>query len=209
MVSTGINKDSNPVQALLELIINVGINGLGLLPSAEKVAADYLRKSVNVEEAINSLIAWRTSYTFGTGFITGLGGIATMPITIPASLCASYVLGANTAAAIACLRGYNVRSDQVQTMVLLCLVGNAGEKILKEVGIRIGEKLCQNLIKQIPGRVLIEINKRVGFRLITKAGQTGAINLTKMIPLVGGIVGGSLDSLFVNSSGQVAKKYFA
>ncbi|ABA23523.1 conserved hypothetical protein [Trichormus variabilis ATCC 29413] len=200
--------NKNPIKATLEWIANAGINGLGVLPPAKKVAADYLSKATSVEDAIKSIIAWRTTYAAGTGFITGLGGIAAMPITIPAGLAASYAIGANTAAAIAHLRGYDIHSEQVRTMVLLCLIGEAGEEILKTAGITIGTKVCQNLIKQIPGKVLIEINKKVGFRLITKAGEKGVINIMKMLPLVGGVVGGTFDGVFVNSCGKTAKKVF-
>ena len=199
-------KRDNLVQSTLEWIADVGIKGMGVLPSAEAVAADHLSKTASVEDAINSVIAWRTAYAAGTGFTSGLGGIATMPMTIPAGLAASYALGANTAAAVAHLRGYNVHSDQVRTMVLLCLIGETGESILKTAGITVGTKLCQNVIKQIPGKVLIEINKKIGFRLITKAGEKGVVNLMKMVPLVGGVVGGTFDSVFVNSCGKTAKR---
>ena len=202
------DSSSNLVQTTLEWVADAGISGLGVLRSAEEVAANHLRKGASVEDVINSAIAWRTTHAAGTGFVTGLGGIAAMPVTIPAGLAASYALGANTAAAVAYLRGYEIHSEQVRTMILLCLIGEAGEEILKVAGITIGTKLCQNLVKQIPGKVLIEINKKIGFRLITKAGEKGAINLMKMVPLVGGVVGGTFDGLFVNSCGKMAKKVF-
>ena len=209
MVSSSAgDENSNLIRSTLEWIADAGINGLGVLPSAEQVATDHLSKVASVEDAINSVIAWRTTYAAGTGFITGLGGIAAMPITIPAGLAASYALGANTAAAVAHLRGYDIYCEQVRTMVLLCLIGEAGEEILKTAGITIGTKVCQNLIKQIPGRVLIEINKKIGFRLITKAGEKGVVNLMKMVPLVGGVVGGTFDGIFVNSCGKTVKTVF-
>ena len=208
MATTG-NADSNLVQTTLEWIADAGINGLGILPSAEEVAKDHLNDAASVEDAINSIIAWRTTYAVGTGFLTGLGGIAAMPITIPSGLAASYAISANTAAAIAYLRGYDIHSDQVRTTILLCLLGEAGEEILKTAGIAIGTKVFQNLIKQIPGKVLIEINKKIGFRLITKAGEKGVINLMKLVPLVGGIVGGTFDGMFVNTCGKTANKIFS
>ena len=207
MVATNIGNDnSNQILKTLQWIADAGINGLGVLPSAEQVAKDHSSKAASVEDAINSVIAWRTTYAAGTGFIAGLGGVAAMPITIPTGLAASYALAANTAAAIAHLRGYDIHSEQVRTIILLCLVGEAGEEILKSAGIVIGTKVCQNLIKQIPGKVLIEINKKIRFKLITKAGEKGAVNLMKIVPLVGGVVGGTFDSIFVNSCGKTAKK---
>lgn len=209
MVSaTSGDDNSSLIQTTLEWIANAGINGLGVLPSAKQVAEEHLSRAASVEDAINSIIAWRTTHAASTGFITGLGGIAAMPVTIPAGLLASYALGANTAAAVAYLRGYDIHSEQVRTMVLLCLIGKAGEEILKNAGIAIGTKVGQNLVKRIPGRVLIEINKKIGFRLITKAGEKGVVNVMKMLPLVGGVVGGTFDGIFVNSCGKTAKTVF-
>jgi hypothetical protein len=200
--------DDNFIKAILEWIADAGINGLWMLPSAEKAAEDHLKNAASVEDAINSVIAWRTTYAAGAGFVTGVGGIAAMPVTIPAGLAASYAFGANTVATIAYLRGYDIRSEQVRTSILLCLIGEAGEEILKTAGITISTKISQNIIKQIPGKVLIEINKKIGFRLITKAGEKGVINLMKLVPLVGGVVGGTFDGMFVNTCGQTAKNVF-
>jgi len=201
--------DNDPIRKLLVWIVNVGINGFGVLPSARDVAEDHLRTcKCNREEAVNSIIAWRTAYAAGTGFVTGLGGLATLPIAIPASLASSYALGANTAAAIAITRGYDIESDQVRTFILLSLLGDSGLEVLKTVGINLGTKVTKTLISQIPGKLLIEINKKVGFRLITKAGEKGVVNLMKLVPLVGGVVGAGFDSTFVNKCGKAAKNIF-
>lgn len=206
--SSSSNQDDSPQAKLLRWIIDVGINGFGILPSAEQIAADYRSQEKSVEDAIDSLILWRTTQAAGTGFLTGLGGIVTLPIAIPASMAVTYALGANTAAAIAHLRGYDIHSDQVRTTILLCLLGEAGEVILRNAGIQIGNKMFKNLISQIPGKVFIEINKKVGFRLVTKAGEKGIINLMKLVPIAGGVVGAGFDGWFVNTCGNTAKKIF-
>lgn len=200
--------DDSFIDKLLNWIIDVGINGFGFLPPATKVAEDHLRSCKTPEEAVDSVIAGRTALAAGTGFLTGLGGIATLPVTIPASLASSYALGANTAAAIAIIRGYDINSDQVRTFILLSLIGEAGLEVLRAVGVNAGSKIAKNLIGQIPGKVLIEINKKVGFRLVTKAGEKGVVNLMKLVPLVGGIVGAGFDSAFVNQCGKTAKQLF-
>jgi hypothetical protein len=146
------------------------------------------------EERIESLINWETTKNFTTGFITGLGGILILPVAIPAGFGASWIVQARMSAAIAKIAGYNLQSDRVRTFVVACLVGDALKDIAKGAGIQIGKGLTKSLINQIPGKVLIEINKKVGFRLITKAGQRGAVNLMKGVPFVGGVVGGAFDA---------------
>ena len=112
-------------------------------------------------------------------------------------------------AAIARVAGYNLKSDRVGPFVVACLVGDALKDIAKGAGIQIGKGLTKSLINQIPGKVLIEINKRVGFRLITKAGQRGAVNLIKGVPFVGGVVGGAFDAGVCRVVGKNAKRLFS
>jgi hypothetical protein len=207
--SSSGNNDKSLIQKTLDWIVDAGINGWGMLPPAEKVASDHLKSAGgNVEEAINSIIAWRTAYSASTGFATGLGGIITMPLTIPAGLAAAYAVGANAAAAIAYLRGYDLQSEQVKTFILVSLLGNSAAGMLGEVGIQIGSKVLKNVIKQIPGKVFIEINKKVGFRLVTKAGEKGVVNLMKVVPICGAVIGGTFDGMFVNACGHAAKSVF-
>ncbi|NJO48483.1 MAG: EcsC family protein [Leptolyngbyaceae cyanobacterium RM2_2_4] len=203
------DEKENLVDKVVNWIVDVGIKGIGTLPSAEKVAADHLSKCANAEEAIDSIIKWRTAYAGGTGFVTGLGGIVALPLTLPVGLAASYALGANLSAAIAYLRGYDIHSDQVRTMILMCLVGEIGEELLKGTGIAVGTKLTRHLIlHKIPKSALSAINKRVGFKLLTKTSEKGAVRLIRIVPIVGGIIGGAVDGVFVNTCGKVAKKYF-
>jgi hypothetical protein len=53
-----------------------------------------------------------------------------------------------------------------------------------------------------------KINQTVGFRLVTKFGEKGLLNLGKMIPFVGGIVGGGLDASSTLVIGTVARRMF-
>ena len=44
--------------------------------------------------------------------------------------------------------------------------------------------------------------------MLTKFGQTGAINLGKAVPLVGGVIGGAFDGTTTYAIGRVAKRVF-
>jgi hypothetical protein len=202
------HSNESAIQSALNWIIEAGVNGFGVLPGARKVAEDHFRRADDPETAIESIIGWRTAYAAGSGFVTGVGGVAAMPITIPASFVASYALGANTAASVAHVRGYDIDTEQVRTLILMCLIGESAEQILKNAGIAVGTKVTKNLLQQIPGKSFIEINKRIGFRLITKAGEKGVVNVAKMVPLVGGVVGAGFDATFVNKCGRFAQRLF-
>lgn len=156
----------------------------------------------------NSLIRWQNTKAGTSGFLTGLGGIITMPVTIPANIASVMYVQIRMIAAIAHIGGHDIKDDRVKTLVYACLTGNAAKDIIKDAGIVIGTKITTNAIKSISGKTLIEINKKVGFRLFTKFGEKGVINLGKAVPLVGGIIGGSMDSIATNTIGNIARGTF-
>ncbi|MGL6574119.1 EcsC family protein [Aeromonas hydrophila] len=156
----------------------------------------------------NSLIRWQNTKAGTSGFLTGLGGIITMPVTIPANIASVMYVQIRMIAAIAHIGGHDIKDDRVKTLVYACLTGNAAKDIMKDIGIVVGTKLTTNAIKNISGKTIIEINKKVGFRLLTKFGEKGVINLGKAVPLVGGLIGGSMDSIATNTIGNIARDTF-
>lgn len=197
---------------VVEKILASAIGGVGPLGSAEKLAQDYLDDSSysTNDERVTALIQWETSKNFASGFLTGLGGLTTLPVAIPGALGASWVVQARMSAAIAVIYGHDVYNDRVRTFVLLTLLGEATAKeVLRQLGIKIGQRVFSRGVQKIPGRILLEINKRVGFRLLTKAGERGVINMTKLLPGVGGLVGGTIDAIACRMVGKTAKRLFS
>lgn len=188
-------EENSKALQLVQYLSEKAINGVGPLSSAESLAQEYLiDKSYKDDDArVKSLINWEISKNFTTGFITGLGGLITLPVTIPASLGASWIIQARMTAAIAKIYGHDITEDRVKTMILLTLVGQSIEEVVKVAGVDFGKKLTLAAINKLPGSVCKKINAWVGFRLLTKAGEKGVINLTKLVPVVGGIVGGIVD----------------
>lgn len=186
------------------------VGGVGPLSSAEELALEYLNDSSyeSNDKRVDSLIKWETSKNFSTGFITGLGGFATLPVTIPASLGASWILQARMAAAIARIYGHDLSEDRVKTLILCVIIGQDIKEVCKQAGIKIGTKLTYVAIRKLPGEVLKRINQAVGFRLLTKAGEKGIINLIKLVPVVGGVVGGTFDAVTCRITAKAAREAF-
>jgi uncharacterized tellurite resistance protein B-like protein len=112
-------------------------------------------------------------------------------------------------AAIAHMGGYDIKSDQVKGLVYVCMAGSQAKDILKNIGIQFGTKFSKSLIQRyVTGAALTKINQAVGFRLVTKFGTKGVVNLGKAIPLFGGIVGGSFDAITTKKIGNVACNLF-
>ena len=183
----------------------------GVLPgekSIEELAEDYLAKTSSREKAIDKLIVYQTVLCGTNGFITGLGGLLVLPVAIPANVAGVIYVQLRMTAAIAYINGYDIYSDQVRTIAYACLTGSSAANVLKNVVIKISEKMAVNALKKVPGAILIKINQQVGFRLVTKFGQKGLMNVVKMMPLVGGVVGGVFDTGMTLTIGNVAKKLF-
>lgn len=193
---------------LVNKILAVGVEGLGPYKSATEIAEEALIHHGSSELAIARLIATHRRWVAGSGFVTGLGGIAFLPITVPADMTTFYALCARMSGAIAVLRGYDVRSEEVQSAVLISLLGASAAGVLGGIGVEVGTKSALAMLKKLPGHVLIEINKKVGFRLLTKFGTKGAINLAEGIPVVGGGIGAGVNVVAINRIAKYSDRIF-
>jgi hypothetical protein len=195
-------------QQLSEQVLSRGIGGVGPFKGAVEIADEHLRDSGETEQAIRRLIRTHVRLAASSGFVTGLGGLATLPVTLPAGVTGLYLLGARLSAAVAHLRGYDVTAAEVHSAVLVTLLGSAGAEALKKAGVELGTRSATAALCNLPGRVLLEINKKVGYRLLAKFGRTGVVNLGKAVPVVGGAIGAGVDAAACQSIGIYAKAAF-
>lgn len=177
-------------------------------PSIEEFAKNYLDKETNNNKAAKAMIKNQVVKCTTSGFLTGFGGIITLPVTIPANVGSVLYVQMRMIACIAYLAGYDLKSDQVQTLVYACLAGVSVTDVIKQAGIKFGIKLTNATIKKIPWKALIKINQKVGFRFITKAGTTGIINLSRVVPVVGAVAGGEIDYFETKAIANRAYKWF-
>lgn len=192
----------------LNWIYDQAVNGVTGVYSAEDMANDYLKGSGSLHDKANSLIRWQNTKAATSGFIAGLGGVLLMPVTLPANVTSVMYIQVRMIAALAKMGGYDLKDDKVKSLVFLCLAGNAAKDVLKDVGIVVGSKMATNIIKNMSAKTLTAINQKVGFKLFTKFGEKGVINLGKTVPIVGGLIGGTVDLTTTNIIGNVARNTF-
>lgn len=185
-----------------------GIRAPKVSKSVEELADEYTQRYGATEKAAQILIRNQIIKCGTSGFLAGLGGIFEMVITLPPNITSVLYVQLRMVACIATIAGYDPKDDTIQTFVYSCLAGSACMDILKQAGVKISEKIGINIAKKIPGEILIKINQRVGFRLITKFGEKGVINIGKMIPLLGGVVSGATDAIDTKIIGKVAIELF-
>ena len=83
--SAGFESDS-AAMALVNKILAVGVNGLGPYKSASAMADEVLSAHDDVDVAIARLIAIHRRWVGATGFATGVGGLATLPVALPTDI---------------------------------------------------------------------------------------------------------------------------
>ena len=190
----GVKLDQEGVMRLLDKLYEQATQGIAMVsPPIEETAGDYLRKNPDIDTAAKKFINYQIAKCTTSGFLAGLGGIITLPVTIPANVSSVLYVQMRMIAGLAYMGGYDTDSDQVQTLVYACLAGISVDQVLKQAGIKFGNKFAMAMVKKIPGEVLAKINQRVGFRFITKFGTKGIINIGKAVPAVGGVIGGGFD----------------
>jgi uncharacterized protein (DUF697 family) len=195
---------------LVKYLLEKGLGGFPPLSSAANLADEYLidQDYDTNDQRVAALVKWEMTKNFTTGFITGLGGIVTLPVGVPSALGASWLIQARMAGAIARIYGHDLDEDRVRTLILLSLAGDVARDAMADLGLNLGGRLPQSALKQVPGRALVEINKRIGFRLLAKAGARGVAQFPRVVPVLGGVVGGAFDAVVCRMVGRTAKSLF-
>lgn len=202
------NLSENKIMQVLEWAYEKAVDGMPGVDSAQEMAEDYMKNDEPIIDQVNSLIRWQNTKAGTSGFLTGLGGLITLPVAVPANISSVMYVQIRMIASIAHMGGHDLKDDRVKALVYTCLTGNAAKEILKDIGVVMGTKLTTSVIKNISGKTITAINQKVGFRLLTKFGEKGVINLGKAVPLIGGIVGATFDSVATNTIGNVARDTF-
>jgi hypothetical protein len=185
------------------------INGIPKVSLAvDDLAIEYLDKYKTKDKAVRKMINTQIIKCTTSGFVTGLGGAITLPVAIPANIGSVLYVQLRMIACTAYVAGYNVNDDEVQTLIYACLVGVSVNQLLKQAGVKVGQKVAYKAIEKIPREVFTKINQKIGFRFITKFGETGVVNLGKLLPGVGGVINGGLDFAETKILGNRAYKWF-
>jgi uncharacterized protein (DUF697 family) len=194
------------VSKTLNWVYDKASNGLLNMESAAEMAELYMKKYPdNRLAAANALIRAQNVKSAASGFITGLGGLITMPIAIPMNLASVLYIQVRMVMAVAIIGGHNVKEDSVKAFVFACLAGNKARELLKEAGVKIAQKF---VLQSLSADVILRINRMVGFNLIAKFGGKGIIKISKAMPIIGGAIGATIDGVWTNQTGNMAVKWF-
>lgn len=192
--------------SLAQKLLSVGLDGGPGFDSAYDVARHTIEAaSGDRERAIRRVIAQHRILAASAGFVTSLGGFATMAVALPANLVGFYLLNTRMVGAIAQLRGYDLRDQTTRTVILLVLVGGDADDLLRKAGVVSTGRLANLAANQLPPPAVMVVNKAVGFRLITQVSDKLFARFGKAIPLAGGAIGAGLDTFLLSKIATIAK----
>ncbi|HET8987826.1 MAG TPA: EcsC family protein [Humibacillus sp.] len=194
----------------IERLLDIGIDGRGPFDSAETVAETALKHARgDVEQAITIIRRDHRQLGAVGGFVTGLGGFFTMPISLPANVLEFYLLGTRMTAATARVRGYDLNQPEIRSAVLLTLIGADSDDLLKKAGlVAAGGKLSSLAFNRLPAPALMVLNKAIGFRLLGRIGGSTFAKLGRAVPIIGGLLGAAIDVYMLSRIGAQAAKEF-
>lgn len=192
--NTQVNKGI--IAKTLDWAYSKAVSGFTGVDSAYDLGNSYLAQKGSLEDQVDSLIKWQVAKAATSGFVTGLGGVMIMPLTVPANIASVIYVQIRMIAAIAYMGGHDIREDRVKSLIYICMVGNGAKELLKDMSVKAGERL------------VAKIAEKVSTNIASKTGQKSVTSLGKAVPVLGGVVGGSYDAITTRVVGKVAKKIF-
>lgn len=191
---------------VLRQVLEVAIDGYGRMPSAKTVASRHLQRlGGSVDEAITSIIDHHIRLASAQGFVTNIGGVAALPVAIPANITGVAIVQVRMVAAIAHLRGYDLNDNRVRTALVMCLMG--GEQVAKHIAdgslptspmaVATAPIFDPDLDRQVADDVVADLAARIG-------GKNLALAIVKRLPLAGGGVSAVMDGIATYQIGRYA-----
>ncbi|MDQ4086119.1 MAG: EcsC family protein [Actinomycetota bacterium] len=204
----GVRIAPKQASGFVRQVLELAIDGVGRYPGAVASGERRLKDAEgDVERAIHDVIEAHVRMAGVQGFLTNLGGVVTLAVTVPANVAGLAILQCHMVATIAYLRGYDLQDPRVRNAVLACLLGDetVTELVKRKrlpsspMGIATAPAHDPALDQRIAVEVTQEIVAKVGGkRLVTAVGRR--------VPVVGGGIGAVSDGFSTWRVGRYADR---
>jgi hypothetical protein len=188
--------------------LNRAIDGVGpLTPAAEAADRQLAEQRGNVDRAIHEVIENNVRIAGAQGFVTNVGGLVTMAVTIPANVAGLALVQCRMVAGIAHLRGHDLGDPRVRNAILALLLGE--EQVAEMVEKRRLPAPPMALATAPAHNPTLDgvISAVVATDILTRvAGKRLATTVGRKIPVVGGVVGAGADGFATWKIGRYADR---
>ncbi|WP_456695149.1 EcsC family protein [Aeromicrobium sp. P5_D10] len=207
-VSAGAKLAPTVASGYVRVVLDKAIDGVGPLRSAAASADTKLVDAGgDVEKALAALLRMHTSLAGLQGFVTNLGGVSTIAVTVPANVAGVTIVQCHLVAGIAHLRGYDLEDPRVRNAILACMLGE-DEVASLVASHRLPSSPMALATSPVHDPALDEtLSREVTSELIGRTAGRRAITLIgRRVPLLGGAVGASSDAYTTWQIGTYAAK---
>ncbi len=205
-MSNEIEKRKNALEKLIDWMIETG----------QQDVDEYLKQlksfnpGISTENLAKKIVRRKSIKSGFVGAVTGVGGLLTLPVSVPADLALSWKIQIFIALSIAHIYGHNINTVDIKTDIYLILAGDSAKEALKRLGIEVSKGMTKKAVeKYITREILKKIWKVVPQKIITKAGEKSLTSFIKMVPLVGAPIGFAFDWGAARAVGNMAIKYYS
>ena len=194
--------------AFVREALHRAIHGIGPLPPATAAAARQLEEQGgDVDQAIHRVIDNHVRYAGAQGFLTNLGGLATLAFAVPTNISGLALVECRMIAGIAHLRGYDLADPRVRNAILVCLLGEESVRQLVTDKLLPAPPMALATAPAHDPTLDRVISAEVASHLVSKvAGKRLAGTVARRIPLVGGFVGMGADGYATWKIGRYAER---
>ena len=188
--------------------LNRAIDGVGpLAPAATAADKQLAEQRGSVDRAIHEVIENNVRIAGAQGFLTNVGGLVTMAVTIPANVTGLALIQCRMVAGIAHLRGHDLSDPRVRNAILALLLGEeqVGELVRKKklpappMALATAPAHDPTIDQVISAVVASDILTRV-------AGKRLATTVGRRVPVIGGMVGAGADGYATWKIGRYADR---
>jgi hypothetical protein len=178
-----------------------------LPPAAEAADKQLAEQKGNVERAIHEVIENHVRYAGAQGFVTNIGGLVTMAVTVPTNISGLALIECRMIAGIAHLRGYDLDDPRVRNAILVCLLGEETVKSLVKDKHLPAPPMALATAPAHDAALDQRISTFVARDLVAKiAGKRLAVTVGRRVPVVGGVVGAGADGFATWRVGRYADR---
>jgi uncharacterized protein (DUF697 family) len=150
------------------------------------------------DKMANNVIYQSTLWSVGNGISNGLLGIVGIPGDVAITLYSQVKL----TSALFTIYGIDITSHSTQPLVLAAAAGVSVSELANKLGTKAAQQAIQKALMSVPGKTFTEINKTLGIKLISKAGEKTLLNVAKIVPFIGSAVGGTINGVMMNACGH-------
>ena len=186
------------------------IKGVGRLPGAPDAANKQFKEHHgDVDAAITAIIENHVRMAGAQGFLTNLGGLVTMTVTVPTNIVGLALIQCRMVAAIVHLRGYDLDDPRVRNAILASLLGEERAlKLIKQKKLA-GTPMALATAPVHDPHLDKLMSAEVASELIAKvAGKKLATTVGRRVPIVGGVVGAGTDGFSTWKIGRYVSREF-